>query len=126
MPQNPILRKLRITGGQRLAVLGAPEAYRPVLAELPEGTVLTEALDGESDVIHCFAANSAALSALAPALRAAMGPQTILWVSYPKDGQLQTDLKRDVVWPLLAAHGLRPVAQVSVDGVWSALRFKLA
>jgi hypothetical protein len=28
------------------------------------------------------------------------------------------------LWPILGEHGLRPVTQVSIDQVWSALRFR--
>ena len=46
--------------------------------------------------------------------------------AYPKAGQLGTDLNRDRLWEAGRAHGLEAVAQVSVDDVWSALRFKAA
>jgi hypothetical protein len=46
-----------------------------------------------------------------------------LWVAYPKGNR--ADINRDSVWPILAEHGLRPIAQVSVDEAWSALRFRL-
>jgi hypothetical protein len=36
----------------------------------------------------------------------------------------RTDINRDSLWPILGEHGLRPVTQVSIDQVWSALRFR--
>jgi hypothetical protein len=33
-------------------------------------------------------------------------------------------VNRDSLWPILAEHGLRPVSQVAIDDVWSALRFR--
>ncbi len=48
----------------------------------------------------------------------------MLWVAYPKAGQLGTDLNRDSLAQAVRAHGLEPVAQIAVDEVWSALRFK--
>ena len=50
----------------------------------------------------------------------------ILWVAYPKGGQLGTDLTRDVLAELVKAHGVQPVRQVSLDDVWSALRLRPA
>jgi len=48
-----------------------------------------------------------------------------LWVAYPKGGSGGVaDLTRDHGWEPLQALGLRPVAQVAVDAVWSALRFR--
>jgi hypothetical protein len=46
----------------------------------------------------------------------------VLWVAYPKGNR--ADINRDTLWPILAEHGLRPITQVAVDGVWSALRFR--
>lgn len=48
------------------------------------------------------------------------------WVAYPKAGLLGTDLSRDVVWKLLAARGVKPVRQIALDEVWTALRFRPA
>jgi hypothetical protein len=48
----------------------------------------------------------------------------LTWVSYPKAGQLGTDLNRDSLAALLAQSGLQPVRQISIDDVWSALRFR--
>ena len=38
--------------------------------------------------------------------------------------KVPTDLNRDVFWEALEHLGVRPVTQVSVDEVWSALRFR--
>ncbi len=48
-------------------------------------------------------------------------PET-LWVAYPKGNR--TDINRDTLWPILAEHGMRPIGQVALDDVWSALRFR--
>ena len=36
----------------------------------------------------------------------------------------RADLNRDTLWPVLVEYGMRPVSQVAVDEVWSALRFR--
>jgi hypothetical protein len=38
--------------------------------------------------------------------------------------QLGTDLNRDILAGLVEARGAQPVRSVSIDGVWSALRFR--
>ena len=53
-------------------------------------------------------------------------PDGVAWVAYPKAGQLDTDLNRDVLAGLLRARGVAPVRQIAIDDVWSALRFKAA
>ena len=37
---------------------------------------------------------------------------------------MKSDLSRDIVWKTVAKTGLRPVTQVSVNDVWSAIRFR--
>jgi hypothetical protein len=44
------------------------------------------------------------------------------WVAYPKGNR--SDVNRNSLWPILAEHGMRPISQVAVDQVWSALRFR--
>jgi hypothetical protein len=48
----------------------------------------------------------------------------LTWVAYPKAGQLGTDLNRDSLASLLVDAGAEPVTQVSIDEIWSALRFR--
>ncbi|WP_157746255.1 hypothetical protein [Micromonospora inositola] len=50
----------------------------------------------------------------------------LTWVAYPKGRQLGTDLNRDTLAALLSQRGVQPVRQISVDGTWSALRFRPA
>ncbi|HEX7442996.1 MAG TPA: hypothetical protein VF320_03855, partial [Acidimicrobiales bacterium] len=57
---------------------------------------------------------------------AAASADRLTWVAYPKAGQLGTDLNRDSLASRLTPHGVRPVRQVSIDDVWSALRFRPA
>ncbi len=123
--ESDVLKKLRIKSGHRAAILDAPASYRELLAGAPEGVELAESLDGQFDFIHCFVTRKADLERMAPELRAAMRPESILWVSYPKGQAIPTDLKRDIAWQVLADAGLKAVAQVAMDEVWTAMRFKL-
>ena len=59
-------------------------------------------------------------------LKRALADEAPLWITYPKANQKDTDLNRDTLATVAGTHGLRPVAQVSVDEAWSALRFKEA
>ena len=48
----------------------------------------------------------------------------LAWIAYPKAGQLGTDLNRDVLWQYLLRKGVQGVRQVSINDVWSAIRFR--
>jgi hypothetical protein len=121
-------KKLGLKPGMRVLLVNAPEGYREALASVEPGLALQEVGGESSDpvgAIHLFAANRAELEAAAPASLAAWRSGARLWVSYPKGGSsVTTDLNRDVDWGPLAAAGFRPVTQVSIDPVWSALRFR--
>ncbi|MGH3665245.1 MAG: hypothetical protein ACRDU8_03995 [Egibacteraceae bacterium] len=49
----------------------------------------------------------------------------LLWPAYPKrSAKVDTDLTRDVGWDAVTKAGWDGIAQVSVDDVWSAVRFR--
>ena len=51
----------------------------------------------------------------------------IFWISYPKQGGgLESDITRDHGWDLVRKAGFDTVAQVAVNDIWSALRFRPA
>ncbi|HEV3496803.1 MAG TPA: hypothetical protein VHA34_10675 [Actinomycetes bacterium] len=69
-----------------------------------------------------FADDAASLRDLLATHQERLARPDILWVAYPKGNR--TDINRDSLWPILSELGLRPVTQVSIDQVWSALRFR--
>ena len=76
----------------------------------------------DADVVIAFVARQDDLPSAEHAIAAARADR-LAWVSYPKGGQLGTDLNRDRLVAALSAHGVQPVRQVSIDDTWSALRF---
>ncbi len=110
-------KKLNLKDGMALRVLHAPD-----------GLTLDAPVSDEPDAaaILVFVRSAAELEPnAAPALEAARR-DAIAWIAYPKAKQLGTDLNRDILWRLLEGKGVRPVRQVSLDEVWSALRFRPA
>jgi len=119
------MKKLRIQSGQRLLVLNAPSGYLEALGDLPEGVKVSEKPEGKYDFVHLFVGNSSEFGELSPVALDAVKYDGLLWISYPKkSSKVESDLSREVVWTLMEGTGLRPVSQVSVDAVWSALRFR--
>jgi hypothetical protein len=124
---SSLVKKLRMQSGQRALLLNAPSGYLESLDDLPEGITVCEAPEGKFDFVHLFVMDSSELDSLLPAAMGAVTYDGIFWISYPKkSAKVETDLSRDVLWELVAGTGLRPVTQVSVDAVWSALRFRPA
>jgi hypothetical protein len=110
--------KLQIKPGQSVAVVNPPPGL-----ELPDVVVAATAAD--ADAVIAFVARQDDLGSAEQAVSAARADR-LAWIGYPKGGQLGTDLNRDRLAAALAAHGVQPVRQVSIDDTWSALRFRPA
>ncbi len=78
----------------------------------------------EGVALLAFVVDRAALAGMQPEIIDAAGQDRLTWVAYPKSGQLGTDLNRDSLAAILTEGGVRPVRQVAIDDVWSALRFR--
>ena len=127
MAKSSLAKKLRIQSGQRVLIMNAPLGYMDELGELPEAVEVAHQPDGPFDFVHLFVKNVAELESLGPAASGAVKYDGLLWVSYPKrSSKVETDITRDVGWDVMAGAGLRPVTQVSINDVWSALRFRPA
>jgi hypothetical protein len=117
-----VASKLQIKPGQSVCVIGRPQ---DVVLDLGQELELVQNPD-RSDAVIVYAINSADLSQLSPPLLAAARRDALTWVSYPKAGQLGTDLNRDKLAARLQDEGVRPVRQIAIDDVWSALRLRPA
>ena len=123
---NPnLIKKLLIKPGMRLAVLNAPAGHLENLGPLPEGAHITQDPDGALDFVQLFIKNRDEYERLGATAIRAVKPDGLLWICYPKKSSgVESDLDRDVVWKMLVPTGLRPVTQIAIDEVWSALRFR--
>ncbi len=108
--------KLNLKPGMKLKVLG-----RPARVDLDDVVASTS---GAADGVLLFVTTLADVDAkVAPVLEAAKADR-LAWVAYPKAGQLETDLNRDVLRRRLQDRGIQPVRMVAIDDLWSAMRFR--
>jgi hypothetical protein len=120
---KPLPQKLQLKGDVTLLTLGLPKALAPLLA----GVATTTSVPKQVDAVMLFAHDAAELDAQMAKVDGRLGDDPLVWVCYPKGGSgVESDLNRDRLWELLAPRALKPVAQVAVDAVWSALRFRPA
>jgi hypothetical protein len=125
MVESGVPKKLRIKTGQRALILNSPEEYIEGFAALLEGVQIDQDAKGEYEFVQVFVVNSGELEELMPTALDAVVFDGLLWVSYPKGSSgVETDLNRDILWDKLLSKGIRPVTQVSIDEVWSAIRFR--
>jgi hypothetical protein len=127
MSETPLTKKLGIKPGCRLLILNAPAGYLHMLDPLPGGAVVQVANSGQYDFVQCFVHSQADIERYAPVAIPAVKSEGLLWFSYPKiSSHVKTDVTRDSGWERLKREGLRPVTQIAIDNIWSALRFRPA
>ena len=120
--KSPLVKKLAIKPKTRITVVNAPEGYRELLGELPEGTTFEDKFEGMFDWIQVFVKNQAELDAQVPKMKEKLAPNGILWITFPRDRKV-TDLSRNAILPdvVQGKYGLSPVVershQRSLDGV---------
>lgn len=125
MPESPLSKKLKLKSGQRATVLNPPPGYLAELQPLPEGVELGERLEGDYDWVQVFVKDKTELDSLLQPVVAALRPQSLLWIAFPKgSSKNQTDLTRDQGWEAVQAANLKWINLVSVNETWSAFSLR--
>ncbi|MDQ1681221.1 MAG: hypothetical protein QOI42_2080 [Frankiaceae bacterium] len=121
--RTPLVRKLGIRPGHRLALLGAPEGF--ALDGLADVTVSRTARTGSAyDVIVLFCRDAAALRRRFARLALRLPDSGAVWVAWPKrTGPLAGDLTENEVRAHGLACGLVDVKVCAIDDAWSGLKF---
>ncbi len=119
MSTKSVAEKLLIKPNTTVWVSPADRLAR--IEPLPAGVRLAPGLE-EATVALIFVDDAASARAILTAHTEQMARPAMFWVAYPKANK--ADINRDTLWPILAEYGMRPIGQVAVDDVWSALRFR--
>jgi hypothetical protein len=118
---KPVSDKMGLKRGARAYFANAPESALNAM-KLPTLAVKTT-LHGKFDYIHLFTVTQAEMDELFPKLKAHLAPAGTFWVSWPKGRQRKTDLTLPHVIRIGYSHGLVESTALSVDEVWSAIKF---
>jgi hypothetical protein len=119
---TPLPRKLGFKPGMTAALLDAPDELEDLLGDL-DGVTIRRSLRGRADLVMCFVTARATLEHRAARLRAAVAPDGMVWVCWPKRASgVATDMTEDVVRDVLLPIGLVDVKVAAVDATWSALK----
>lgn len=121
---TPLVRKLGIREGHRVAVIGAPDGFAAMVQPMPPGARLVTRTGPRSDVVVCFADSMAVLRRRVAAALPSLAVDGGLWLAYPKQAsRVATDLTFVAVQQLGLDAGLVDNKSCAVDGTWTALRF---
>ena len=121
---KPLTQKLGIQPGFCIFVDGAPSAYGGIVGQLPVDVKIAARLKAPLDVVHLFATEAAGLAAKLRGYRAAIDPDGMIWVSWPKKASgVATDLTDVVVRDIALPLGLVDIKVCAIDEIWSGLKF---
>jgi len=123
---TPLVTKLGIREGHRIAVLGAPEGFEKWLEPLPPGARLARMPRGRRryPVVLGFARTHADLRRRFARGQELMDVDGGLWIVWPKQSSpLAGELREGHVRDYGLAAGLVDNKVCAVDADWSALRF---
>ena len=96
-------------------------AHLPRLTPMPDGVREVESMRTAGTAV-IFVDDAASAREILTANSDHLAEPGAVWVAYPKANK--ADINRDTLWPILAEYGMRPIGQVAVDDVWSAMRFR--
>ncbi len=130
MNMEEILKKLKYSDQDRIAVLNAPKDIIRKLDKTLPGVQIDTEINARFlyDFMIIFTPDSNEVKRLGPAGIHNLGDDGKLWMVYPKgtSKKYTSDINRDNGWEAVLETGMRPVSQVSVDDDWFALRFRNA
>jgi hypothetical protein len=123
---TPLAKKLGLTDGCRLFLKSAPGNYARLIAPAPPGLKTVSRIDADTDIIHLFATERAALMRELQAARERMRPDAVIWVSWPKKTSgVASDISEDAVRALALPMRLVDIKVCAVDDTWSGLKLML-
>jgi hypothetical protein len=118
---RPLVRKLGIKPGFRVATFNVPGSFERTLGPLPDGAVLEEDAAGEADMTILFCARESDLMEGYPRAARSARVSRRLWVAWPKKSSgVRTDLTMDAVRTFLLARGWVDYKVCAIDSTWTA------
>ncbi len=121
--RTPLVKKLGIKEGAEAYLVGAPEDYLELVAPVPEGVAFAKRPTAQTAFVHHFTTRAAELGKALVAYRAKLGPEVMVWVSWPKkSAKVPTDITEDTIRELALPLGWVDVKVCAVTEVWSGLK----
>ena len=125
---TPLVKKIGIKPGHRVALVNEPLAFPKELIDLPEDVEFVPAEEkngpGTLDVVLFFIKKQAVLEKHLPKLKAKLTQTGMIWTAWPKKTSgVETDLNENIIRDIGLSHKLVDVKVCAVDEKWSGLKF---
>jgi hypothetical protein len=119
-----VVQKLGIKPGFCIFVDGASSNYERIIGRLPADVTVKPGLTPPLHLVHVFATQQAGLADKLSRCRAAIMPDGMIWISWPKkSSDVATDLTDTVIRNTALPLGLVDTKVCAIDDTWSGLRF---
>ncbi len=121
---TPLIKKLGIKEGFRVALANSPRGFKKELGPLPDKVKFVPCGTDALDVILLFVNSEAELRRQFVSLATNLVANGMLWVAWPKKSSgVTTDLSFTNVQRIGLNAGLVDVKICAVNDVWSGLKF---
>jgi hypothetical protein len=117
---TPLVQKLGVRPGDRLAILEAPPDFE---LDLPDGVTVARRLAGHCDVVLLFATRRHDLERRIDRIGVVIAPAGMAWIAWPKRAaKVATDMTEHVVRDVALPRGLVDTKVAAIDDTWSGLK----
>ncbi len=121
---TPLVKKLGMKEGSRVALVNAPENFETELGELPDNVKLMKSTTKSLDLILFFVLSEQVLARDFAKLAARLTCNGMIWIAWPKKSSgVPTDLTFEHVQRIGLDAGLVDVKICAIDDTWSGLKF---
>ena len=121
---TPLVKKLGIKEGARVAFVNAPDDFQATLGELPADVKLMKATTKSVDLILFFVMSERILAREFSKLAQRLTTNGMIWIAWPKKSSgVKTDLTFERVQRIGLDSGLVDVKICAIDEAWSGLKF---
>ena len=120
---TPLVKKLGIKPGHRLALLNPPNDFDATLGELPADVTVVRQLRAPCNVLVYFTKSQVELQKQFLKLMQSLQSDGSLWIAWPKKASgVATDISEDLIRRVALANGLVDNKVCAIDDTWSGLR----
>ena len=120
---TPLVKKLGIKDGFKVATVDEPSEFRGFLIDLPDAVDFEVGVAGEPNIVMLFVTERAVLEDVIPKAAEAIFPAGAIWVAWPKKAsKVPTDVTEDTVREVALPMGLVDNKVYAISEIWSGLR----
>src|ERR1051325_5568729 len=121
---TPLVKKLGIKPGARVALVNAPDDFEVTLGVLPDNVKFVKSTAKSLDLILCFVLSERILLRDFAKLAQRLISNGMIWIAWPKKSSgVATDLTFESVQRIGLDAGLVDVKICAIDDTWSVVNF---